>query len=539
MTYRCRLHDDVVRTAPGAATGVSAPSRRRVMLAGAALAATMGWPIRADAQTSAQGLLRIANPFEFRTLKPSETGFTFLRVGATETLVAPDLDGRIVSLLARSWSVSPDGLEWRLQLRTGIVFHDGSPMTPEAVKASFERLLPQSLYLKAAGIVAIETGADEIVFRLSRPFGSFLDYLSDNSTFVLAPAAFDSQGEVARIIGTGPFRIVQATLPRELTLARHDRYWGRRAAFDSVQYSAVANGETRANIAATGDSDIVLNIPTPSIARVNAGGQVRIESAIIPRTHILMPNCAKPQFSDPRTRQALSLAIDRAGIAASIMRNPALAATQYLAPTLAAWRFPDIPPLRQDVAEARRLLDEAGWKVGPDGVRMKDGVRFAGTVRTFANRPELPVIAAACQSQFKAIGFDLKISVGEFQAITQGQQDGTLELGLSSRNTVIVPDPISTIAIDFTSDVSPAGATGATNWRNDGFRKDVASYLGATEGAERASLRRRIVETLQSELPVIPIVWYDQIVAVNKRVEGFRVDPFEHQLRLEHLTMRS
>jgi len=539
MMYRRDIHDEAGRAAPDAGPTVNALSRRRIMLTGAALAATMGWPSHAGAQAPAPGLLRIANPFEFRTLRPSETGFTFTRTGVAETLVAPEVDGGIAPLLAEAWQVAADGLEWRLRLKGGVVFHDGTPMTPAIVKASFERLLPQSLYLKSARIATIEAGTDEIVFRLERPFGSFLAYLADNSMFVLAPGAFDAQGEVTSVIGTGPFRIGQATLPRELTLSRHDRYWGTKPAFASVQYSAVTNGETRANIAATGDSDIVLNIPTPSIARVNAGGRVKIESAIIPRTHILMPNCAKPQFSDPRTRQALSLAIDRAGIAASIMRNPALAATQYLAPTLAAWRFPDIPPLRQDVAEARRLLDEAGWKVGPDGVRTKDGVRFAGTVRTFANRPELPVIAAACQSQFKAIGFDLQISVGEFQAIAEGQRDGTLELGLSSRNTVVVPDPISTIATDFASDVPSAGATGATNWRNDRIRRDIPEYLEAVGEASRSSLRHSIVETMQRELPVIPIVWYDQIVGVHKRIEGFAVDPFELRLRPETLSVRS
>jgi len=279
--------------------------------------------------------------------------------------------------------------------------------------------------------------------------------------------------------------------------------------------------------------------PTPSVSRVGAGGRMRIASAVIPRTHILMPNCAKPQFADARTRRALSLAIDRAGIAASIMRNPGLTATHYLAPMLSEWHFADVDPLRQDVAAARRVLDEAGWVPGPDGVRAKDGVRFAGTFRTFVNRPELPVIASALQSQFKAIGFDLAISVGEFQAITEGQRDGTLDLGLSSRNTTIVPDPVSTITLDFTSDVPAPGATGATNWRNDDIRRSVAGYLGAAEEAMRPPIRRRIVEILQQELPVILIVWYDQIVAVGSRVDGFVVDPFEHRVRLERLTARS
>jgi len=306
------------------ASSICQPSRRQVIFGAAT---TLGIGLAEPVRAQAPGLLRVVNSFEFRTLRPSETGFTFTRTGVAATLVATDFDGRIVPALAEDWVSSPDGLEWWLTLRAGVVFHDGTPMTAELVKASFEKLVPQSLFLKSADIRSIETTGRQIVFRLERPFGPFLAYLADTSVFVLAPASFSAQGEVAAVIGTGPFRIARANLPRELMLARHDGYWGRKPAFAQVQYDAVSNGETRANIAAAGDADLVLNIPTPSLARVGAGGRMRTTSAVIPRTHILMPNCAKPQFADARTRRALSLAIDRAGIAGSIMRNPSLAAT--------------------------------------------------------------------------------------------------------------------------------------------------------------------------------------------------------------------
>jgi peptide/nickel transport system substrate-binding protein len=412
---------------------------------------------------------------------------------------------------------------------SGARFHDGSPVTPEAVRASIEKLLPRSLYLRTAGIEALGVKDADLVVAVKRPFSPLPEFFVDNSVPILSPASFDASGEVSSLIGTGPFKVARLDLPRSVELMRHDAYWRGPAEVASAAYEAVVNGETRANLAVAGDADIVMNIAASAVPRVQASGAMRIDRVIIPRVHVLMVDVAKPQFADVRMRQALSLAIDRAGIAASIMRNPALAATQYLPPTLASWHFPDLAPHRQDVAKANALLDAAGWPRGPDGVRSRAGVRFAGTLRTFANRPELPVIATALQAQFRAVGFDLAIQVGEWQAIVEAQRDGTLDLGLSSRNTTLVPNPIATLAVDFTSDTFSPGATGATNWRHEGIRRDIAAYLAATDEAARAPLRRAIAGVLHTELPVIPIVWYDQIAALAPRVRGFVNDPFEQR----------
>lgn len=507
---------------------------RRAVLASGLAAALATRP--AFAQSAGPRELRIVQPWEFRTLRLSEAGYTFSRAGVTETLVASEIDGRPVAGLAESWSTSDDGLVWRFRLRAA-TFHDGTPVTGAAVKASFERLLPQSLYLKRAGIVAIEADGADLLLRLDKPFGPLLSYLVDNSAAVLAPSSFDSAGEIVSVIGTGPFRIGEIALPRAMTLLRHDGYWGRKAEAATVRYDAVANGDTRSNIAAATDADLVFNITSPAVGRVAAAGMA-VDRVIIPRVHNLMLNCAKPQFSDAPTRRALNMAIDRHGIAASIMRNPALAATQYMPPTLANWNSPALAAYRQDIAKANAMLDAAGWVRAADGFRRRNGVRFAGMLRTFANRPELLVIATAIQAQFKAVGFELAISVGEWQAIYEGQKDGTLDIGLSSRNLVIVPDPIGTIALDFTSDVPAPGGSGVTNWVHQGIRDKVAAYLGEPDEGRRAGLRQDIAGIIHDELPIIPIVWYDQIVAVNPRIGGFVNDPLEQRYFLERIGFR-
>lgn len=503
---------------------------RRTFLGGSASLAALAAakPGRAAASAST---ITVVQPWEFRSLDPSVNAFVFGRAGITETLVLSAPAGRIEPGLAESWAVSAEGTVWRFRLREDATFHDGTAVTPSAVQASFERQLPNAQYLGTTGIVAIEAEGRDVVFRLREPFGPFLSYLLDRSLPVLAASSFDAAGGVREPVGTGPFRLVDADLPRGLTLARHAAYWGGEPGFAKAQYDAVPNGETRTNIAAAADADLVLNIPFQSVGRVERARAIRLDRVIIPRVHLLVPDCGKPQFADVRTRRALSLAIDRDGIAASIMRNPALAATQYMPPSLPLWHRADLAPHRQDVEQANRLLDEAGWARGADGIRARDGVRFAGAVRTFANRPELPVIATALQSQFRAVGFDLSIQVGEWQAIVEGREDGTLDLGLTSSNLTIVPDPIAKLSVEYTRDeVSGAVDTSPINWRSDEMRRDVATYLSSGDEAERALCRERIAGVLQRELPVIPIVWYEEITAVADRIQGFVMDPFEQRL---------
>jgi peptide/nickel transport system substrate-binding protein len=511
---------------------------RRVFLgAAASLLAASRFDL-ALAQSDADELV-VVQPWEFKSLRPAENSNVFTKAGIAESLVLWEPDGRIVPGIAESWTTSDDGLEWRFKLRSGVIFHDDTPVTADAVKTSYRLQKDNSAFLRAAAIQSIDADGAEVIFRLEKPFGPFLTFLLDPRVPVLSPSCFDAEGKVTTPVSVGPYKFVSADLPRSLSAVRHDAYWGEKAKFSKVRYDAIGNGETRSNIAAAGDADLVLNIPFPSVSRVESAGQMRLDRIIIPRVHIVIPNCNQPQFSDVRTRQALSLVIDREGIAASIMRNPGLAATQYLPPIFPDWHFSDLVHKR-DVEKANQLLDEAGWARGSDGIRAKEGARFAGTVRTFANRAELPAIAQVLQAQFREIGYDLQISVGEWEAIVEGREDGTLDLALTSLQLATIPDPIARMSVELVADtISPTSDTAPVGWKHQPMRDKVTAYLASASEEERQPLRREIAQILHTELPLIPIVWYEEITAVADRIEGFVMDPCEQRLGLHRLSLRA
>lgn len=482
---------------------------------------------------------RVAQPWKFNSLNPRDSGYVFERAGVVEHLAVTEPDGQIVPAVAESWSANADATEWRFVIRKGVKFHDGTDATPEAIRKGFEKLMPNMSNLKQAGLTAISNDEDSVVFHLERPFGPFPAYLIHYASPVLAPSSFDASGNVTKLIGTGPFRLDEVRFPREAVLAANDAYWGQKPTIRKVLLNAYDNGETRGNVAIAGDAELVAGVPPTAIDRVIAGGNMRIERTLAPWTHMVLINVAKPQFTELATRRALNLAMDRVGIATSVMRNPALTATQYFPSVLPGWHSPDLKPFKRDVAAANALLDEAGWVRGDDGIRAKSGVRFAGTLRTFANRPEFPVIAAALQSQFAEIGFKLTISVGEWTAIVEGQRDGSLDLGLSSQNIAAQIDPIGTVNLDFANDEPSGSATGATGWRNDEFRANVASYLSEASEDRKAELRHAIATTLHEELPILPVCWYEQVSGISNDVAGAVADPLEKRYLIERMTWQA
>jgi peptide/nickel transport system substrate-binding protein len=503
------------------------------MLAGVAAGVAVGMtaPRPAFSQRG-EATLRVVAPWEYTSNDPTDIGYILTRMQIAEGLVGVTPDGRLVGLVAEAWTVDEDRLTWRFRIRGGLRFHDGTAATAEAVSRSLSLAFAgESLSNVPLDRVWAEDGA--VLIRTRTPFAPLPAFLVDYAAVILAPASYGADGKVARIIATGPFRLASVEGRTTLELERFDAYWGGAAPIARARYTAVPNGETRANIAIAGDADLVFTLAPTAVPRINAGGQMRVESLTIPRLRFITLNLGLPQFSDIRVRRAMSLAVDRAGIAASILRHPPSAATQLLPPVLADWHNPDLPPLATDLAAARRLLDDAGWVPGADGIRTRQGVRLEATLMTLGNRPELPVMATALQAQLRAVGLSINISVGQTASIPAAVRDGTMQMAMFARTYVNVPDPIGTIIPDYTLERS---VWGTMNWDGRGrMRALTDAYVTGFDAARNAALRREITRLIHDEMPVIPISWFEHTVAVSPRVRDVTIDPFEMRYMLDRM----
>jgi peptide/nickel transport system substrate-binding protein len=497
---------------------------RRSLLAAPVLLPALARP--ALAQPGA--VLRVVSPFEIGGLDPARSGHVFQRMQVAEPLVGTDGAGALRPLLAAGWRLDADRLAWRFALREGAVFHDGTPVSAAAVADALRRARAGAAPLAQVPIAAIEAEGAAVVLRTTRPFLALPAFLAHSSTFILAPAAFEGT-TVRAIIGTGPYRITDLLAPQRLDAERFDRWWGAAPAITRVSYLAVGRGETRAAMAEAGQAEIITTLAPESVARLRRNPRLDVQVVPIPRTRAIKLNCRLPMFADAAVRRAVSLSIDRAGIAAALLRSPESAATQLFPAGLPGWHDPSLPPLARDLAQAQRLLDAAGWRAGADGIRAKEGRAFRVTLRTFTDRPELPAVATAIQAQLREVGIDMAVAIVNSGEIPAGHRDGTLDMALFARNFSLVPDPFGTVVQDFGPE---GGDWGAMGWSN-------AELIATTErlGAEadptaQAVLRRRIAAILHDELPVIPVAWYDYPVAFSRRIAGASVDPLELSYRI-------
>ena len=496
-----------------------------------ALAMTTGFSVPAMAGAN-DDILDIVSPNEISGLDPAKSGYIFSRMQIAETLFTVNKAGKLVPMLARDSHVSDDGLVWHIEVRDGVQFHDGTALTAEIAANDLKRAFDRPGVLNRAPISDIAASGNEVVITLSEPFSMLPAFLAHYSTMILAPASFDAAGDVTAIIGTGAYRIDEVTPPLRVEMSAFDNWWNGKASIEKVSYLSVSRGDTRAMMAQSGDADLVLHLLPVAVNQLNNDPSVNVEIATIPRIRILKFDVSKPFFDEVIERQALSLAINRPAIAAVVMRNVDLAATQMFPPSIVGWNNDAIPAFDFDPQKARDLLAEAGWVEGSDGILEKDGKRFSITLRTYPNWPDLPLIATAMQSQLRAVGINLEISVGSYTEIPSGHADGSLDIALMTRSFSMMPDPLATVMADY----GPGGADwGAMNWDNAEAADLLAKLVRTNDVAARADMQHQLTSILQSELPTIPVVWSELAVAASDKLEDLFVDPFEQNYYLSDL----
>jgi len=469
------------------------------------------------------GVLDVVAPFELKGPDPLQSGNIFLKMDVVETLVDTDAQGRLLPGLATGWQASPDGLTWRFDLRGGVVFHDGTPMDGAAVAAALRRSMENGGLLARAPIAAIRAAGDSAVeVELDAPFAMLPAMLAEYRSAIVAPSSIAADGGITALIGTGAYRVTELAPPTKLAVEAFDGYWGTAPAIGRAVYSAASRSETRALMAESGDADVTINLDPASVSRLKATEGLTVLSVAIPRVLMLKVNGER---YDAEMRRALSLAIDRNGIAKAVLRYPE-GATQMFPPGMAGWHDEALEPLRYDPAAARAALEAQGWTPGPDGILQKDGETLEIEILTYPDRPELPLVAAVLEQAFAAIGARATINSTNFTEIPTRHNDGTLNTALFARNFALLPDPVGTLLQDY----APGGDWGAMGWSNTAFTAGVkAMAQGTAPDGTQASL----VATLQAELPVIPIAWYQQTMAISDGVKGVVVDPFERTLGLK------
>lgn len=484
-----------------------------------------------DTPTSSQGLT-IVTPWEITNNDPSTSGFVFQRLNIAETLVDADDDAKLTAGLATQWQSNPTMTEWTVKLRDGVLFHDGSPLTADAVVKSLTIALKKPSALQQAYIHQIQAIDDkQVKFTLSKPNLSFPAFLAHATAIILAPSSYNEKEEVVKVIGTGAYQVTKIEPPQKIEQEAFADYWGKKASIKHITYLANSRSESRALLAQSKPDYLVFNLDAASLSRLQTDQNLNIVSKSIARTIQYKVNAKLPPFDDVKFRQILSRAIDRQGISEQVLKIDGGMANQILPPIFADWQInapnstPDYDALQQELAKLGYQKDSNGKLLG------KDGKAIAFTLKTFSDRPELPIVATALQAQFAKLGIDVEVAIGNFSDIPASHQNGTLQMALYARNYGLIPDPLGALMEDF----APNGSDwGVMNWHNQTLN-DALNQIN--DGASNTSeLQKQIAQIIYDEQPITPVVYYQQNAAANNKLSGLQLDAFERSFRLNELS---
>ena len=463
-----------------------------------------------------------------------------------DTLVAMDWDGKTaIPYLAKSWTISEDGKTYVFKLRDDVQFCSGKKFTAADVIYSFKRLtsaeLKAPLAWRAGNIKELRAPDPYTVeYELNEPFSDLLLQLTMFTTAIHNQESVEALGKdygIKGIDGTGPW-CFESWQPRtEIVLKRHDAYkWGPSmyqnkgpVKFEKLSIKIVPEDSSRVAAMLGGQFDITHQIPLAFIQQVKAAPTLNVQEAL-PNFQLMYYGykTTRPMVADVRVREAMNIAINRADIVKGIMLGNAEPAYTFIDPKALDFAESTKGLIKEDAERAKKLLDEAGWKVGSDGIREKDGVKLAPRV-LYTQVAYFPRVSEAIQGYMRKIGVDWKI-VG-FDSTIAPAEMAKQEYELW---TVTFPYISAGDLLNFYFDSKNMPAPNRMNWndaKTDEYLKLGRASLTEADRTKYYALAQQRVTAEHLWMPVMNIAMYTTSL---EEAEGC---PAAHALS-EHLLQR-
>lgn len=362
-------------------------------------------------------------------------------------LLTMDENGNLIPEIAAEMpTISADNKNITFKLKAGTKWHDGVEVTAEDIKFSYELILdeevnsPRKGYFEA--VSSIETPDKyTVVFNLSKPDSQILSYFS--SPYILPKHIIEKmdkkqlkEGDFSRNpIGNGPFKFVEWITSERVVLAANIDYFEGKPALDQITYQIVPSSATSLVKLETEEIDLA-SVPETDVARLKTKDFLNVISYASSGFDCIQYNTKANLFSDKKVRQAISYSINVEAIIKGIYKGNATKAYTSYAPGL--WfTKPDVKKYDFNIVEANRLLDEAGWKMGSDGIREKAGVKFEFNLLTNKGNVAREKMVVYMQSALKDVGikanpkiiewntlFDKYVDPGNFDAYVGAYNSG-------------------------------------------------------------------------------------------------------------------
>jgi peptide/nickel transport system substrate-binding protein len=451
--------------------------------------------------------------------------------------VAPD--GSFTPYLAtevptvENGGISEDGLSWHVKLRDDVRWHDGTPFTAEDVKFTFDLIVdPKFNTARRVGHDLIRDikvmSPTEISWKMEKAYAPYPSILA--WTFMVPKHILEKEPDPNNAafnnapIGTGPFKWGERVAGDHILLVANEDYFGdgpylERAIFKYVPDLTVLYTQFK-----TGDIDYIgiqgitadhyaeaKDLPDRVVSPVPAGF---IET--------LSLNLARPQLAEKAVRQALYHGMDKQSIIEAIYYNLPTSAESYM-PAESAYINKDLPKHEYDPEKARKLLDEAGWAPGGDGIREKGGVRLEIVNATTAGNHVREQAQQYLQQSWREIGVAMTIN-NLPPAVMWGEHwmQSQFDTAFAGIAFLTGPDPDASDYFDSRA-INAQGGAGQNTFQYKNEEIDKLLQKGATtlRIEERQEVYKQVQAIIRDDLPFLPIFQYAQVEGTKAGLMGF------------------
>jgi peptide/nickel transport system substrate-binding protein len=464
-------------------------------------------------------------------------------------LTTENPDGQYVGALAQDWSQSEDGLTWTFNLKEGIKWHNGEEFTAEDMAWSINAVIADpdgwaALSNYTNGFIeATAVDASTVQVTLENPIGN-MEYRMSFLYAVYPPdfQEFTTPEDLQNftnfeVVGTGPFKINVFDKDRGiLILDTNQDYFDAPAKFDQLIFQTFDNADALVQALKVGDVDMVTEVPQSAFAAVaefenvtavSTPGRYFDELIInsVPADHDPAPN-RNPALEDPQVRLAMAHAINKQDLVDIVLQGLGSPGDSIVPPTLGGgfWYNPNLEDAPFDIDEANRILEEAGYILGSDGVRAKDDLRLEFRLQFPSDNPLYSRAADLIAGWFQEAGMQANpesVDPDSLYAATTPTGDYDLVLWGWGPD----PDPDFILSV-MTSDQFVDGGWSDSGYMNPEYDQLYLDQQVAFNPDDRQAIIWQMQEMVYNDRPYIVLVYEDLLMAYRSdRFTGFIESP--------------
>lgn len=450
-----------------------------------------------------------------------------------EGLLTYDFNMQPVPQLATSWSVSPDGKEYRFQLRKGVKWHDGQDFTSADV--AFSILAVKKYNSRGQGTFANVTEVKTpdpytAIIELSKPAPYLLSAFSANEAPMVPKHLYEGTNVLTNPhntapIGTGPYVFKEWVRGSHILYERNPNYWDKPKPYiDKLVVKIIPDAATRTIALETGALDLGSDTPVPmsEIERIKGNSKLGIETrgyGYSPTQTRIEFNLDNPYLKNLKVRQAIAHSINLEVLKKVVWYGYAVNSPTPITPELAQFHDSTPSPYGFDLAKANQLLDEAGFP------RQANGIRFTLVHDFMPYGDSFKRVAEYLKSALAKVGIDVTIRSQDFATfIKRVYTDRDFDFNNGSISNLFDP-AVGVQRLYWSKTYNPGVPFGnGSHYINPEVDRLLEQAAVETDPAKRVELYKQFQRIIATDIPDLNLLQINRLTIYNKRVHNFVTD---------------